>query len=100
LTSRPPLPEEGPLNVEATPDEFEAPKAGNNQDGNEVKGSLERSDSMVLPSLVESETQAAERKQKCTEELTSLGTSNPKYAPREKTIVEGFSLDIFGLLDL
>jgi hypothetical protein len=99
LTSRPPLPEEGPLNVEAAPAEFEAPEAGNNQDGDEVEGSLERSDSMVSPSLDESETQAAERKRKCTEELTSSGTSNPKYAPREKTVVEGFSLDIFGLLD-
>jgi hypothetical protein len=96
---RPPLPEEGPLNAEAALAEFEAPEAGDNQDGDEVEGSLERSDSTVLPSLTESETQVAERKRKCTEELTSSGTSNPKDAPQEKTIVEGFNLDIFGLLD-
>jgi hypothetical protein len=99
LTLRPPLPEEGPLNAEAAPAKFEAPEASDNQDGDEVKGSLERSDSMVSPSLAESETQVAERKRKRIEELTSSGTSNPKDAPREKTIVEGFSLDIFELLD-
>jgi hypothetical protein len=57
LTSRPPLPEEGPLNAEAAPAKFEAPEASDNQDGDEVKGSLVRRFSMVSPSLAESETQ-------------------------------------------
>jgi hypothetical protein len=64
LTSRPPLPEEGPLNAEPAPAESEAPEAGDNQDGDEVEGSLEISDSMLSPPLTESETQVAERKRK------------------------------------
>jgi hypothetical protein len=99
LTSRPPLPEEGPLNAEPAPAESEAPEAGDNQDGDEVKGSLERSDSTLLPPLAESETQVVERKRKRTEDLTSSGTSNPKDAPRGQTAIESSNLDIFGLLD-
>jgi hypothetical protein len=54
---------------------------------------------MVSSPLAESETQVAERKRKRTEELISSSTSNQKDAPQEQTVVEGFSLDIFGLLD-
>jgi hypothetical protein len=71
LASRPPLPEEGPLNAKPAPADSEAPKASDNQDGVEVEGSLERSDSMLLPPLSESETQVAERKRKHIEDLTS-----------------------------
>jgi hypothetical protein len=66
LTSRPPLPEEGPLNAEPAPADSEAPKSGDNQDGDEVEGSLERSDSTLSPPLAESETQVAEKKGKST----------------------------------
>jgi hypothetical protein len=66
LTSHPPLPKEGPLNGKIAPADFAAPKAGDNQDGDEVEGSLERSDSTLSPSLAESETQVAEKKRKCT----------------------------------
>jgi hypothetical protein len=55
---------------------------------------------MVSPPLAESKTQVAEKKRKCIEDLTSLGTSDPKDVPQEQTAVEGFNLDIFGLLDL
>jgi hypothetical protein len=99
LTSHPPLPEEGPLNTETALADSAAPEVCDNQDGDEVEGSLERSDSMLLPSLAESETQVAEKKRKHTEDLTSSGTSNPKEVPREQTVVEGSNLDIFGLLD-
>jgi hypothetical protein len=54
---------------------------------------------MMSPPLAESETQVAEKKRKRTEDLTSLGTSNPKDVPREQTAVEGSNLNIFGLLD-
>jgi hypothetical protein len=99
LTSHPPLPEEGPLNAEPAPAESEAPEAGDNQDGDKVKDSLERSDSTVSPPLAESETQVTEKKRKRTEDYTSSGTSNPKDVPGEQTVVEGFNLDIFWLLD-
>jgi hypothetical protein len=99
LTSRPPLPKEGPLNAEPAPAEFEAPEASDNQDGDEAEGFLERSDSTVSPPLTESETQGTEKKRKRTEDLTSSGTSNPKDVHRETTAAEGSNLDIFGLLD-
>jgi hypothetical protein len=98
LTSRPPLPEEGPLNAEPSPAESEAPKVGDNQDGDEVKGSLERSDSMLCPPLAESETQVAERKWKHIEELTSSGTSNPKDAPESKLLLRAPTLISLGCL--
>jgi hypothetical protein len=81
FTSRPPLPEEGPLNAEPAPVDSEAPEAGDNQDGNEVEGSLEGSDSTLSPPLAKSETQVVEKKRKHTEDLTSSGTSNPKDVP-------------------
>jgi hypothetical protein len=100
LASRPPLPEEGPINAEPAPDDYlGAPEAGDNQDGHEDEGSLEGSDSTLSPPLADSEAQGAEKKQKCTEDLTSSGTSNPKGVPEEKTVVKGSDLDIFELLD-
>jgi hypothetical protein len=99
LAARPPLPEEGPLNAEPAPDDSGAPKAGDNQDGDEDEGSLEGSDSTLSPPLADSEAQGAEKKHKRTEDLTSSGTSNPKDVPLEQTVVKGSDLDIFELLD-
>jgi hypothetical protein len=83
LASRPPLPEEGPLNTEVAPTDSKAPKACENQDGDEAEGSLEGSDSTLSPPLAESEAQGAEKKRKHTEDLTSSGTSNPKDVPHK-----------------
>jgi hypothetical protein len=99
LTSRPPLPEEGPINAKPTPADSEAPEAGENQDGDEDEGSLEGSDSTLSPPLAESEAQGAEKKRKCAKDLTSSGTSNPKDVPQEKAAVKGSDLDIFEFLD-
>jgi hypothetical protein len=85
LASRPPLPEEGPINAEVAPADSGAPEACENQDGDEAEGSLEGSDSTLLPSLAECEAQGAEKKRKRMEDLTSSGTSNPKDVPREQT---------------
>jgi hypothetical protein len=62
LTSRPHLPEEGPINAEVAPADSEAPEAGDNQDGDEAEGSIEGSDSTLLPPLAEYEAQGAEKK--------------------------------------
>jgi hypothetical protein len=99
LASRPPLPEEGPINAEPAPANSGAPKAGDNQDGDEDEGSLEGSGSTLSPPLAESEAQGAEKKRKHAEDLTSSGTSNPKDVPQEQTTVKGSDLDIFELLD-
>jgi hypothetical protein len=99
LASRPPLPEEGPINAEPAPADSEAPEASDNQDGDEDKGSPEGRDSTLSPPLAESETQGAEKKRKRAEDLTSSGTSNPKYVPQEQTTSKDSDLDIFELLD-
>jgi hypothetical protein len=99
LASRPPLPEEGPINAEPAPVDSRAPEACENQDRDEVEGSLEGSDSSLLPPLTESEAQGVEKKQKHMEDLTSSGTSNPKDVPQEQTTSKGSDLDIFELLD-
>jgi hypothetical protein len=98
LASRPPLPEEGPINAEPTPIDTGAPEACENQDGNEAEGSLEGSDSTLLLPLAESEAQGAEKKRKCMEK-TSSGTSSQKDVTYEQTTFKGFDLDIFKLLD-
>jgi hypothetical protein len=99
LASRPPLPEEGPINAEVAPTNFEVPEACENQDGDEAEGSLEGSDSTLSPSLAESEAQGAEKKQKRMEDLTSSGTSNPKDAPWEQTTSRDSVPAMFELLD-
>jgi hypothetical protein len=99
LVSCPPLPEEGPINAEPAPADSEAPEAGDNQDDDEAKGSLEGSDSTLSPPPAESETEGAEKKWKQAEDLTSSGTSNLKDVPQEQTTTKGFDLDIFELLD-
>jgi hypothetical protein len=99
LASRPPLPEEEPINAEPAPANSGAPEVCENQDGDEADGSLEGSDSTLSPPLAESEAQGAEKKWKCTEDLTSSGTSNPKDVSHEQTIVKGSDLDILELLD-
>jgi hypothetical protein len=78
LASRPPLPEEGPITIEPTPDDSGAPEAGDNLDRDEDEGSLKGSDSTLSPPLTDSEAQGAEKMWKHTEDLTSSGTSNPK----------------------
>jgi hypothetical protein len=53
----------------------------------------------LSPPLAESETEHAEKKWKCVEDLTSSGTSNPKDVPQEQATSKGSALDIFELLD-
>jgi hypothetical protein len=52
LVSRPHLPKEGPIEVDPAPTGSEAPEADENQDRDEAKGSLEESDSTMLPPLL------------------------------------------------
>jgi hypothetical protein len=99
LVSRPHLPEEGPINAKPTVADSEAPEASDNQDGDEVEGSLEGSHSTLSPPPAECETQGAEKKRKRAKDLTSSGTSNPKDVAQEQTTSKGSALDIFELLD-
>jgi hypothetical protein len=54
----------------------------------------------LSPPPAKSETQGAKKKRKCTEDLTSSGTSNLKDVQPEQTTSKGSGLDIFELLDL
>jgi hypothetical protein len=99
LASRPPLPKEGPIDVEPALANSRAHKACENQDGDEAEGSLEGNNSTLLPPLAESEAQGAEKKRKHMEDLTSSGTSNPKDVPREQTTSRDSVLGMFELLD-
>jgi hypothetical protein len=99
LASPPPVPEEGPINVEPAPADSGALESCENQDGDEAEGSLEGNDSTLSPPLAESEAQGAEKKRKCMEDLISSGTSYPKDVPQEQMTFKGSVLDIFELLD-
>jgi hypothetical protein len=99
LASRLPLPEEGPINAEVATTDSEAPEACDNQDGNGAKGSLEGSDSTLLPPLAESKAQGPEKKRKCLEDLTSSGTSKPKDVSKKQTTSKDSDLAMFELLD-
>jgi hypothetical protein len=60
---------------------------------------LEESNSTLLPPPSNSEDKGPEKKQKCTKELTSLGTSNPTYVSQEPAAANDSDLQIFELLD-
>jgi hypothetical protein len=81
LTSLPPLPEEGPLFIEAASSDPEAPENVESHGGDGVEGSLEGSGSTQSPPPAESEEQDACRKTKCQEYLISSGTSKSIDVP-------------------
>jgi hypothetical protein len=62
LVSRPHLPEEGPIEADPAPVSFEAPEAGEHQDGDEAKGSLEESGSTTSPPPTNSDEGGLEKK--------------------------------------
>jgi hypothetical protein len=85
LTSRPPLPEEGPLVAEIASFELEAPETVENQGGDGFEGSLEGSMSTQSPPLAEFEEQDVGRKRKHQEDLISLGSSKLKDVPEDQS---------------
>jgi hypothetical protein len=99
MASHPPLPEEGPINVEVAPTDSEALEACENLDGDRDDGSLEESDSTLSPPLAEFEAQGPEKKRKRLEDLTSSGTSKPKDVPQEQTASKDSVPTMFELLD-
>jgi hypothetical protein len=82
LVSRPHLPEEGPIEVDLVPAGSEAPKADENQDGDEAEGSLEESDSTTSPPPAASEDRDLEKKRKRVGDVASSSTSILKDASR------------------
>jgi hypothetical protein len=99
MSSRPPLPEKGPIDVEVAPADSEAPEAFENLDGDGTEGSLEGSDSTLSPPPAESEVQSLDKKRKRLEDLTSSGSSKPKDVPQEQSTSKDPPHTMFDLLD-
>jgi hypothetical protein len=99
LVSRPPLPEEGPIQVDPSSAASEAPEADDGQDGDDAKIYHEESESTLLPPLVFSEEPSLDKKTKRLDELISSSTSSPKDAPGETSSAKAPVIEIFDALD-
>jgi hypothetical protein len=98
LVSRPPLPEEGPIQADPVSATSEAPEAEDSQDGDEAKDSLEGTSSTTSPPPALSEDLGLDKKRKRFEELLSLSTSAPKNVAGEASALEDEE-ELFDLLD-
>jgi hypothetical protein len=98
LVSRPPLLEEGPIQVDLVSATSETPEAEDNQDGDEAKDSLEGTSSTMSPPPALSEDLGLDKKRKCVEELLSSSTSAPKNMTGEASALED-EQELFDLLD-
>jgi hypothetical protein len=97
LVSRPPLPEERPIQADPVSAASKAPEAEESQDGDDAKDSLERTSSTTSPPPTHSEEPSLDRKRKRVEELISLSTSASKAAVGEPSAPND-DIEIFDLL--
>jgi hypothetical protein len=86
FVSRPPLPEEGPIPVDLASAVFKAPKAEENQDGDDAEGSEEDTSSTTSPPPALSEDTCVDKKRKRVEELASSSTSIQRTAAGEAPV--------------
>jgi hypothetical protein len=98
LVSRPPLPEEGPIQVDPISDTSEAPKAEESQDRDDAKDSLEGTSSTTSPPPAHLEDPSLDRKRKRVEEIISSSTSASKAAIGEPS-APNEDEELFDLLD-
>jgi hypothetical protein len=98
LVSRPPLPEEGPIQADPVSATSEAPEAEESQDGDDVEGSLEGTSLTMSPPPTHSEDPSLDKKGKRVEELISLSTSASKAAIGEPSTPYEDE-ELFDLLD-
>jgi hypothetical protein len=98
IVSRPPLPEEGPIQAIPISAASEAPEAEDSQDGDDAEDSLEGTSSTTSPPPAHSEDLGLDRKRKRVEELLSSSTSAPKNVAREASALEDEE-ELFDLLD-
>jgi hypothetical protein len=99
LVSRPPLPEEGPIQADPASAASEALEADGGQDGDDAKVSREESGSTLSPPLANSEEPSLDKKRKHLDELLSSSTSAPKDAPGEPSAPNTSEVEIFDALD-
>jgi hypothetical protein len=99
LVSRPPLPEEGPIQADPASAASETPEANDGQDGDDAEISREESGSTLSPPPAHSEEPSLDKKRKRLDELLSSSTSSPKNAPGETSSAKAPVLEIFDALD-
>jgi hypothetical protein len=98
LISRPPLPEEGPIQADPLSAASEAPEAKESQDGDDAEDLLEGTSSTTFPPPAHSEDPSLDRKRKHVEEFMSLSTSASKAAVGEPSAPHEDE-ELFDLLD-
>jgi hypothetical protein len=98
LISRPPLPEEGPIQADPVSATSEAPEVEESQDGDDAEDLLEGTSSTTMPPPAHSEDPSFDRKRKCVEEFISLSTSAYKAAVGEPSAPHEDE-ELFDLLD-
>jgi hypothetical protein len=98
LISRPPLPEEGPIQADTVSAASEASEAEESQDGDDTEDSLEGTSSTTPPPPVDSEDPSLDRKRKHVEEFMSSSTSTSKAAVGEPSAPHEDD-ELFDLLD-
>jgi hypothetical protein len=99
LVSRPPLPEEGPIQADPPSGASEAPQANEGQDGDDAEVSREDSGSTSSPPPANSEEPSLEKKRKRLDELLSSSTSIPRDAPGEPATAKSSDIEMFDALD-
>jgi hypothetical protein len=100
LVSRPPLPEEGPIQADLASAASEAPEADDGQDGNEAEISRKESGSTSSPPPAVSEDPSLDKKRKHVDKLLSSSTSTQRDAPGEPSAPHTSKVEIFDALDL
>jgi hypothetical protein len=99
LVSRPPLPKEGPIQVDPASAASEAPEADKGQDGDDAEVSREDSGSTSSPPPANSREPSLEKKRKRLDELLPSNTSIPKDAPGEPSTAKTSDVEMFDALD-
>jgi hypothetical protein len=99
LVSRPPLPEEGPIQADLVSATSEAPEANEGRDGDDAEVSLEESSSTTSPPPANLEEPSLDKKRKHLDELLSSSTSAPKSAAGEPSAPNPSEVEIFHALD-
>jgi hypothetical protein len=99
LVSRPPLPEEGPIQVDPASAASEATEADEGQDRDDAKISQEDSGSTSSPPPANSEEKSLEKKRKRLDDLLSSSTSIPKDALGEPAATKSSDIEMFDALD-
>jgi hypothetical protein len=97
--SRPPLLEEGLIQVDPASAASEASEANEGQDGDNAEVSREDSSSTLSPPPANSGEPSLDKKRKHLDELLSSSTSTPKNMLGEPSPAKASKLEIFDALD-